>query len=84
MPAAGQDLAPGDIVWQQEFDGPAGAAPDASVWGYDLGGGQWVFDKPYFLILTVAVGGQWPGYPDGSTVLPQEMKVDYVRVYANS
>lgn len=41
----------------------------------------WVFDKPFFLILNVAVGGRWPGYPDETTVFPQSMKVDYVRVY---
>lgn len=44
-------------------------------------GGQWVFDHPHFMILNVAVGGGWPGNPDGTTVFPQEMLVDYVRVY---
>jgi beta-glucanase (GH16 family) len=44
-------------------------------------GGSWAFDHPFFLILNVAVGGGWPGAPDGSTSLPQKMKVDYVRVY---
>ncbi len=47
-----------------------------------LGGRQWVFDKPFFLLLNVAVGGAWPGYPDGSTQFPQEMLVDWVRVNA--
>jgi beta-glucanase (GH16 family) len=42
---------------------------------------KWVFDKPEFLILNLAVGGDWPGNPDSSTVFPQEMLVDYVRVY---
>ncbi|MEU8577603.1 ricin-type beta-trefoil lectin domain protein [Streptomyces asoensis] len=46
----------------------------------DLGGRQWVFDKPFFVILNLAVGGYWPGDPDGSTVLPQQLLVDYVRV----
>ncbi|MFE4454907.1 lectin [Streptomyces sp. NPDC056796] len=46
----------------------------------DLGGKQWVFDKPFFVILNLAVGGYWPGDPDGSTVLPQQLLVDYVRV----
>ena len=40
-----------------------------------------MFDQPFFMILNVAVGGDWPGYPDGSTQFPQEMRVDYVRVY---
>ncbi len=43
--------------------------------------GEWVYDHPFFLILNVAVGGQWPGYPDNSTQFPQRMVVDYVRVY---
>jgi beta-glucanase (GH16 family) len=46
-----------------------------------LGGDTWVFDHPHFIILNVAVGGYWPGYPDGTTVFPQQMLVDYVRVY---
>ncbi|GAB3949894.1 glycoside hydrolase family 16 protein [Kribbella albertanoniae] len=46
----------------------------------DLGGDQWVFDRPHFMIMNVAVGGYWPGYPDGTTVMPQQMLVDYVRV----
>jgi len=44
-------------------------------------GTRWVFDHPFFILLNVAVGGLWPGYPDGSTTFPQEMLVDYVRVY---
>ena len=44
-------------------------------------GGTWVFTQPQFLILNVAVGGNWPGNPDGTTVFPQQMLVDYVRVY---
>ncbi|BDU78004.1 glycoside hydrolase family 16 protein [Mesoterricola sediminis] len=47
-------------------------------------GGLWVFDHPFFLILNVAVGGNWPGSPDGSTTWPQKMYVDYVRVYRRS
>jgi beta-glucanase (GH16 family) len=44
-------------------------------------GGTWVFDHPFFLILNVAVGGDWPGAPDANTAFPQQMLVDYVRVY---
>jgi len=44
-------------------------------------GGTWVFDHPFFLILNLAVGGDWPGSPDATTVFPQQMLVDYVRVY---
>jgi hypothetical protein len=49
----------------------------SQVQGY----GNWVFDHPMFLILNVAVGGNWPGSPNGSSVFPQRMYVDYIRVY---
>jgi beta-glucanase (GH16 family) len=39
------------------------------------------FDQAFYLILNVAVGGNWPGSPDASTVFPQDMAVDYVRVF---
>lgn len=39
------------------------------------------FQKEFFILLNIAVGGNWPGNPDGSTVFPQKMLVDYVRVY---
>jgi beta-glucanase (GH16 family) len=42
---------------------------------------HWVYDHPFFLILNLAVGGDWPGSPDQTTVFPQQMLVDYVRVY---
>jgi beta-glucanase (GH16 family) len=44
-------------------------------------GTTWVFDHPFFLLLNVAVGGDWPGSPDSTTVFPQRMYIDYVRVY---
>lgn len=44
-------------------------------------GASWVFDHPFFIILNVAVGGGWPGNPNTTTVFPQRMLVDYVRVY---
>jgi len=44
-------------------------------------GATWVYDHPFFIILNVAVGGSWPGSPDATTVWPQRMLVDYVRVY---
>ncbi|MFB6726580.1 family 16 glycosylhydrolase [Kribbella sp. NPDC056345] len=68
------DWTPNSIVWfvdgvQYQRRTPA-----------DLGGDQWVFNRPHFMIMNVAVGGNWPGYPDGSTVMPQQMLIDYVRV----
>jgi beta-glucanase (GH16 family) len=44
-------------------------------------GSPWEFNKPFFVLLNVAVGGDWPGPPDGTTQFPQQMLVDYVRVY---
>ncbi len=43
--------------------------------------GPWVFDKPFFIILNVAVGGNFVGAPDAITTFPQQLVVDYVRVY---
>lgn len=39
------------------------------------------FDNTFFFIMNVAVGGNWPGYPDATTTFPQRMIVDYVRVF---
>ncbi len=44
-------------------------------------GSAWVFDQPFFLLLNLAVGGNWPGNPDETTSFPQALKVDYLRVY---
>jgi beta-glucanase (GH16 family) len=50
----------------------------------DAGGaGQWVYNHPFFILLNVAVGGTFPGPPDG-TVFPQTMLVDYIRVYSRT
>jgi beta-glucanase (GH16 family) len=46
----------------------------------DVGGNQWVFNHDFFVILNLAVGGYWPGDPDGSTQFPQQLVVDYVHV----
>jgi beta-glucanase (GH16 family) len=66
---------PNKIVWY--VDGiryheaaPANVAPD-----------QWVFNHPFFLLLNVAVGGNFGGPVGGDTTFPQTMQVDYVRVY---
>ena len=47
----------------------------------DLGGQPWPFNKFFFFIFNVAVGGNWPGAPDSSTKFPQYMIVDYIRVF---
>ena len=43
--------------------------------------GYAVFWKPFFIILNLAVGGDWPGSPDATTNWPKQMEVDWVRVY---
>ena len=48
-------------------------------------GGEWPFgQQPFFIILNFAVGGNWPGSPDGSATFPQTMKVDWVRAYTRN
>ncbi len=42
---------------------------------------KWVYDHPFFIILNFAIGGAWGGNPDGTSVFPNTMVVDYVRVY---
>jgi hypothetical protein len=44
-------------------------------------GNAYPFNSDFFFILNVAVGGNWPGAPDATTVFPQRMVVDYVRVF---
>jgi beta-glucanase (GH16 family) len=59
---------PGNVFFvRTERDVPAGA--------------RWVYDGPFFAILNLAIGGDWPGPPDASTPSPAEVLVDYVRVY---
>ncbi|WP_433430268.1 discoidin domain-containing protein [Nonomuraea sp. CA-141351] len=43
--------------------------------------GPWIFDHPFYLILNLAIGGDWPGPPNAATPFPSRMLVDYVRVY---
>lgn len=47
----------------------------------NIAGSNNPFNSDFFFILNVAVGGNWPGSPDGTTVFPQRMVVDYVRVF---
>jgi beta-glucanase (GH16 family) len=46
--------------------------------------GTWPFDSgPQFVLLNLAVGGDWPGNPNGTTTFPESLVVDYVRLYTN-
>lgn len=47
----------------------------------NTGSANYPFNAEFFFILNVAVGGNWPGNPDASTVFPQKMLVDYIRVF---
>jgi beta-glucanase (GH16 family) len=68
------DWSPEKITWS--VDGQAYETRTPA----DLNGNKWVYDHPFFLILNLAVGGDWPGSPDGNTSFPQTMTIDYVRV----
>lgn len=46
--------------------------------------GKWVFDHPFYIILNLAVGGNFVGSPNANTAFPQTMLVDYVKVYSGS
>lgn len=45
--------------------------------------GQWVYDHSFYMILNVAVGGNYVGFPTDLTPMPQKMTIDYVRVYTD-
>jgi beta-glucanase (GH16 family) len=61
-----------------KMDGPKGVNPAREA---DLNPWPAPFDHPFYLVMNVAVGGQFGGNPDKTTVFPVEMVVDYVRVY---
>jgi beta-glucanase (GH16 family) len=42
---------------------------------------HWVYNRPFFLLLNLAVGGKWPGNPDQTTQFPQSLTVDWVRIW---
>ena len=63
---------PYTIIATTDLTGHAGA-----VWPFDNG-------QSVFLIMNLAVGGDWPGSPDGTTPYPSEMQVDYVRIYTTN
>ena len=78
-----------DMIWSQgsvsyAIDGNTYATfTPSSISG--LSGSVWPFDsgQANFIILNLAIGGDYPGAPDSSTPFPSEMLVDYVRVYTN-
>ena len=69
------DWTPYGITWL--LDDQAFYTVDNTITGSQ----PYPFDNPFFFIMNIAVGGQWPGYPDATTEFPQFMAVDYVRVF---
>jgi beta-glucanase (GH16 family) len=65
---------PDEIRWYVDDDQFFKLTPDQVP-------GEWVFDHPFFILINLAVGGNWPGYPDETTHFPQYLYTDYVRVY---
>ncbi len=92
FPTAGQSFSAADwhtygMIWskgqvQYYIDDPSNIY---ATFNSSTAGGTWPFDSDggAFIILNLAVGGNWPGSPDATTPFPSEMLVDYVRIYAN-
>ena len=74
------------MIWSEnliQFYVDDSTAPFASVSPANLPGGTtWVYNGPFYMILNLAMGGNWPGNTDATTPNPALMLVDYVRVYA--
>lgn len=66
---------PGKIQWLFDKKPYFQVTPDS------LKPDSWPFKQRFYIILNLAVGGDWPGNPDSTTVFPQKMIIDYVRVY---
>ena len=82
----GQDFSAGFNVFSiiRSADSIEWRVNDTPFYRFDIddSGSLAPFRKPFFLIFNVAVGGNWPGYPDAFTQFPQRMIVDYVRFFA--
>ncbi|HSL29685.1 MAG TPA: carbohydrate binding domain-containing protein [Anaerolineales bacterium] len=70
---------PDRIVWYIDGIQYFAATPDDPF----MQGKQWVFNHPFFILMNVAVGGNFGGAVGADTVFPQSMDVDYVRLYQN-
>lgn len=77
------------MIWskgkvQYYVDDPTNMYATFTAGSGEFSPGTWPFDAgPQFVILNLAVGGDWPGNPDSTTIFPGTMLVDYVRIYAN-
>ncbi|MEV6932474.1 family 16 glycosylhydrolase [Dactylosporangium sp. NPDC051485] len=72
------DWSPNLIVWTIDGSEYFRATPA------NIRGNRWVYDHPFFIILNLAVGGSFPGSPDGSTPSVNRMLIDYVHVSTDS
>ena len=70
------DWTPGKITWSMDGASYLTLTKDTVT--------PWPFNEQFHFLLNVAVGGSWPGNPDGTSTFPQQMQVDYVRVYDRS
>jgi beta-glucanase (GH16 family) len=52
-----------------------------SVTKTQVGTANWPFNKPFYVVLNLAIGGNWPGSPNAQTVFPANMEVDWVKIY---
>jgi len=75
---------PGSVAYYvDDYTHPYATFTTSSISGFS--GAVWPFDsgQSNFIILNLAIGGDWPGPPDGSTPFPSEMLIDYARIYTN-
>lgn len=72
----GIEWEPDVIRWTIDGEVFHTASPDTLY-----GMGEWAFNHAFFLLINVAVGGNWPGNPDATTRFPQQMLIDWIRIY---
>jgi beta-glucanase (GH16 family) len=80
----GMIWSPGTVAYYvDDYTHPYATFTTSSISGF--GGAVWPFDagQSNFILLNLAIGGDFPGPPDATTPFPAEMLVDYVRVYTN-
>ena len=65
-----------EVIWKLDGVEHFRTSIDTSLWPT-----MNEFHHPFFIVMNVAVGGNWPGYPNRTTVFPQRMHIDWVRVY---
>lgn len=69
----------GEIRWY--VDGELYQTQGQGDWNTSVGPFPAPFDQRFHLLINLAVGGNWPGSPDGTTEFPQELSLEYIRVY---